>query len=540
MTSRLFNALSCFIVVSLLLITGCSKDSTPVTDTPEDDTQISLSIRFEENSEFASVAKSAEAVVSGDDFEDMVAILTIGKNTVSGAVKEVPAGKERCVQVNVYDDKDNLCYVGKTIVDVAADEEIKAVINLYKVDETGTIIIEGVVIDNNNTDYFTEEELNAIVKKMAIAAKVDPEKVVAVLKKGGKFYETKWKKSQLPEIEKIIAGAIKKVSGNTGEYLSEKELDELVKKMCVDAKIEYEKVVAVLKEGKKFYETKWKKEQLKEVVALIEEAIKKVSGNTNEYFTLKELCAIVEKMAADAKKDIDDVYTILKKEGKLFETKWSYKQEGEVIQIIEAAVAKAKDSDGCFTTYQLASMAKDMAMDAKKDVEHVLTILKKETKLFEIKWKYEQKEEVIKLIAEAVKKAKDATITGEYFTEKELLSIAKGMAVKAKKDVDDVIAILKKEGKLFSTKWKYKQKEEVMKIIAEAVKKAKDATITGEYLTVDELNAIVKKMAEAAKVDAEKVMAVLKKGGKFYQTKWKKEREKEVIALIEAAIKEIS
>lgn len=344
MTSRLFNALSCFIVVSLLIITGCSTDSTSGTDTPVDETQISLSIRFEVNSEFASVAKSAEAVVSADDFEDIVSKLTIGKNTVSGGIKEVPAGKDRYIQVNVYDENDKLCYLGKTVVEVVADEEVKASIDLYKVDETGTIIIEGVVIDNNNTDYFTEEELNALVKKMADAAKVDYEKVVAVLKEGKKFYETKWKKSQLAEVEKLVAAAIKKVSG----------------------------------------------------------------GNT-EYFTVDELCKLV-----------------------------------------------------------------------------------------------------------------------------------KALAVKAKKDVDDVFAILKKEGKLFETKWKYEQKEEVIKIIAEAVKKAKDATNTDEYFTEDELNAMVKKMAAESNVDVEKVIAVLKKGGKFYETKWKKEQKKEVVALIGAAIKEIS
>ncbi len=344
MASKVSTVFSCFIFVSLFIIAGCSTDNTSVNDTPVDDNQISFSIRFEENSVFASVAKSAEAVVTADDIDSIVSKLTIGKNTVSGGIKEVPAGKDRYIQVNVYDEKEKLCYMGKTVVEVIADKEVTVSIDLYKVDETGTIIIEGVVIDNNSADYFTEEELNAIVKKMADAAKVDYDKVVAVLKEGKKFYETKWKKSQLPEVEKLIVAAIKKVSG----------------------------------------------------------------GNT-EYFTVDELCKLV-----------------------------------------------------------------------------------------------------------------------------------KALAVKAKKDVDDVFAILKKEGKLFETKWKYEQEEEVIKIIAEAVKKAKDATNTDEYFTEDELNAMVKKMAAESNVDVEKVIAVLKKGGKFYETKWKKEQKKKVVALIGAAIKEIS
>ncbi len=479
MASKLSTAFNCFIVVSLLIIAGCSTDNSSGTDTPVDDNQISFSIRFEENSAFASVAKSAEAVVSADDFEDIVSKLTIGTNTMTGGIKEVPAGKDRYIQVNVYDENDKLYYLGKTVVEVVADEMITASIDLYKVDETGTIIIEGVVIDNNNTDYFTEEELNAIVNKMADKAKVDDEKVVAVLKKGGKFYETKWKKSQLAEVEKLIAAAIKEVSG----------------------------------------------------------------GNNTDYFTVDELCKLVKALAVKAKKDVDDVFAILKKEGKLFETKWKYEQEEEVIKIIEEAVKKAKDATSTgeyFTVKELCAMVEKMAAEAKKDVDDVYSILKKEGKLFETKWKYEQEEEVIKIIEDAVEKAKDATNTGEYFTVKELCAMVEKMAAEAKKDLDDVYTILKKESKLFETKWKYEQKEEVIKIIAEAVKKAKDATNTDEYFTEDELNAMVKKMAAEANVDVEKVIAVLKKGGKFYETKWKKEQEKEVVALIGAAIKEIS
>ncbi len=205
--------------------------------------------------------------------------------------------------------------------------------------------------------------------------------------------------------------------------------------------------------------------------SFIEEAVKKMSGNNNgEYFTVKELCTIVEKLAADANKDIDDVYTILKKEEKFFETKWTYKQKAEVVKIIEEAVAKAKESDGCFTAYQLAVMAKKIAFDAKKDVEHVFTILKKETKLFETKWKFEQKDEAIKIIAEAVKKAKDSTSTGEYLTNDDLNAIVKKMSAEAKVDAEKVMAVLKEGKKFYQTKWKKEQLKKVVALVEEAIK----------------------------------------------------------------------
>jgi hypothetical protein len=181
---------------------------------------------------------------------------------------------------------------------------------------------------------------------------------------------------------------------------------------------------------------------------------------------------MVEDLSAKEKKDLDDVFTILKKKSKLFETKWKHEQKKEVIEIIEKAVARADEAGEHYAVYELCEIVKEMAMNAKKDVDDVFMILKKEDRLFETKWKYEQKNEVVSLIESAVEKAE---VTGQHFSVNELCTMVKKMAMDAEKDIDDVFTILKKEDRLFESKWELEHKEAVLSIIAGAVKKAKNS-----------------------------------------------------------------
>lgn len=344
MIKKTLTLLNCLVFLSLLIVASCSMDSASGNDTPVDETKILLSIRFEEDSEFASVASSAEAIVTADDMDTIVSELTIGKTTVSGEIKDVPAGKDRYIQANVYNDKKELCYKGRAVVDVEAGEEIIAAVNLYKVDETGTIIIEGVVIDNNNSEYFTEEELNALVKRMADAARADIEKVMTVLKAGKKFYETKWKKSQLAEVEKIIGAAIREVLGNNDEYYTERELIGMVERVANEEKKDVEDALRILREEGKLFGEKWKKTQEREVMEIIKVGVAKAKDATNdEYFTKDELNGLVVRLSEAAGVDARRVIEVLRRDGKFYTTRWKKEQEREVVALIEAAIKEISE-----------------------------------------------------------------------------------------------------------------------------------------------------------------------------------------------------
>ncbi len=63
------------------------------------------------------------------------------------------------------------------------------------------------------------------------------------------------------------------------------------------------------------------------------------------YFTEEELKRLAESMAVDAGKDVQDVFRILEEEGELFSKLWKYEQEEDVRRIIASAVEKAIDSN---------------------------------------------------------------------------------------------------------------------------------------------------------------------------------------------------
>ena len=74
------------------------------------------------------------------------------------------------------------------------------------------------------------------------------------------------------------------------------------------------------------------------------EGTKTNDGLQGDYFRGAELCTLAKKMAMNANKDIGDVFLILKKDNMLFDTKWKYEHKEAVIKIIAGAVKKAKDA----------------------------------------------------------------------------------------------------------------------------------------------------------------------------------------------------
>ncbi len=188
---------------------------------------------------------------------------------------------------------------------------------------------------------------------------------------------------------------------------SVEELCKIVKDITVKEKKDLDDVFTIIKKERTLFTTMWNYNQKKDVLKIIKKAVKKAQ-NGGEYYSVYELCEIIKAKTKKEQKDIDDVFSILKKEDMLFETKWKYNQIEAVISLIDNAVKKSEVAGLYFSVYELCSMVKKMSKKANKDIDDVFTILKKEDVLFNQKWGYEHKEAVLKIIAGAIKSAGDA------------------------------------------------------------------------------------------------------------------------------------
>ena len=105
---------------------------------------------------------------------------------------------------SVYDSLNTIKYSRYSVVTVLPNSPTNVFINLYKVNEKWTIIINGNIIEdtNSNEPLFTLEELQIMVKDEKVPDGIDLHQVNEAL--GPEFFNAKWEKSELQTIRFII------------------------------------------------------------------------------------------------------------------------------------------------------------------------------------------------------------------------------------------------------------------------------------------------------------------------------------------------
>jgi hypothetical protein len=143
---------------SILLITtligtaffGCTARD-PASPGPADKALGALSVRIavDAKSPFKSIAKSGEILVSAQDMTTQVSKLTIGDSTITGKVTGIPTGKDRRLEVKVYDSAGTVRYQGSAATDIIADSTSPVSLTLYR--KTGSTAVTGIVSENDST-----------------------------------------------------------------------------------------------------------------------------------------------------------------------------------------------------------------------------------------------------------------------------------------------------------------------------------------------------------------------------------------------------
>lgn len=133
-------------------LAGCSKSTT----SPESNAPVFGSAKIAltaTSSYFNDIADSAVVKISADDMSTITQGLTIGENTVTGTVNDIPAGTDRLFEIFVYDAADSLQYYGHTTAEIIRDTINNVTINLVRV--TGGSIINGTIVETAGVSITT-------------------------------------------------------------------------------------------------------------------------------------------------------------------------------------------------------------------------------------------------------------------------------------------------------------------------------------------------------------------------------------------------
>jgi hypothetical protein len=135
------------IVVSLLLMQGCTKQPVSVNQGSAPKGVAKIQLVAAQGSAFARLARSATAFVEGAGMDTIRQPLSVKENSVSGTISNIPAGLHRMFRVFVYDSTGQVCYYGTATADIIANGTVALPMTLYRWN-MGNAIINGQIIDS--------------------------------------------------------------------------------------------------------------------------------------------------------------------------------------------------------------------------------------------------------------------------------------------------------------------------------------------------------------------------------------------------------
>jgi hypothetical protein len=145
-------------ILTLLMVNACLKSA----DSPEAATRgdLSISLRVSgSQTPFQSLARSASVMISGSDMADLTQALTLTDSSVEGSVPDVPAGKDRKIEIIIYDAQRLVVYYGSTVADVKANASNRISIIVKRT--AGSVSVDGTIQETPDSLKLSERSLRA-------------------------------------------------------------------------------------------------------------------------------------------------------------------------------------------------------------------------------------------------------------------------------------------------------------------------------------------------------------------------------------------
>lgn len=452
-------------------------------------------------SDLPVVKKKISKTIEG--LETFISLKEI-KELIIGIVNELPDS----VSIDI---EDLLLLIGEDFLDEAWLKDqlplIKKLIKEY---------IKDLIDDKDADGELNPKVLGALIGKMSKEAGVDPNVVGRVL--GKEFFQKKWLKTDLPQIEKEIAIAIEIV---VAETLSYDVVKSIVYQESEKAGVDYQKVMDVL--GSEFFANTWLKRDTELMVSIIAKAIDHVQA-TGDYFTYDEVKAIVVEMSDSIGLDYMVVMDTLGSD--FFNKKWLKAELPQMQKEIQIAIDNILNGTDYFTYDEIKMLIFKLSEENGVDYKDVIEVLTFDF-LYK-KWPKSQLTEMTKQINVAIE-----VVKGDgYIGYDALKSYIFGASEQANVNYMEVMDTLGEE--FLNTKWKHSDWGHIEKEVKAAILK-----VIGEenLIGYDSLKAVLYQMSDSAGVDYIEVMDSV--GYKFMNYPWTTKDWPEVKSTIQMAIDSI-
>jgi hypothetical protein len=142
----------CIGLTGISMLCNCGSVSGPETLKTADNSPTGIAMikmRAAAGSPFSSIADSAFAVIMAPDIVTFIRPLIVTDTSVEGMVSGIPAGKNRTIEINIYDSNKVLQYRGSGQTRVVADSMVKITIVVTRI--LGDITINGKIVDGDTT-----------------------------------------------------------------------------------------------------------------------------------------------------------------------------------------------------------------------------------------------------------------------------------------------------------------------------------------------------------------------------------------------------
>lgn len=351
------------------------------------------------------------------------------------------------------------------------------------------------------TDYFTYDEIKALIAKLSDENGVDYKDVIDVLTFD--FLYKKWAKSELAIVKSKILSAIDVVKN--GDYIGYDALKSYIVGASEQANVNYIAVMDSL--GEEFLNTKWKNSDWGHIEIEVKAAIKKVIGEDNliGYDALKlELFNMSEAAGVDYMEVMDSVGE------KFMNYPWTTKDWPFIKTTIKEAIESISQKDTLIGYDSLKLELFNMSEAQGVDYLEVMDSVGEE--FMNYPWTTNDWPKVKSSIQIAIDSILEKDI---YISYKELKDTVFMMSDSAGADYQVVMDTLGES--FFAPKqWKKIDWSYVKLSINTAIDMAKTGN---KILSYDEVKAIVVKECEAEGVDYMLVMDIL--GEEFFAREWR-------------------
>lgn len=142
-----------FLLIAVVMVVGCSKSGS-IFDLRDSEGYGSVSVYASApgNSQFASVAKRAEIIVTASDMARASMSLSVSGNAIRGVMNSIPSGRGRLFELRIYDSIGVVKYQGRATSDVEVDQTVTVPITLVRA--SGNAVINGTIVEDSITTGF--------------------------------------------------------------------------------------------------------------------------------------------------------------------------------------------------------------------------------------------------------------------------------------------------------------------------------------------------------------------------------------------------